>query len=274
MTNGGESLTDAPPIADRREQHQPLFHAAADDGRGRGGVGLDAARLDDVQRGHQAEAVDGADVAGEPPADADRLGHEDLAHLAGVLDQALLLDHAQVGQHGRRTDRIAGVGRGHGPGRIEVHHVRPADDGRDRQPARNALAATDQVGRDAVVLEAPVLAGAAEAGLHLVEDQQGAVLVAPAAEFLGVLGRHEAGIAALVRLAHHAGHAVGRDALLGQRLEESLEAGIGTAEAVGKRHLHHVLVEVDDPLLQGRDAAGHLGAQRAAVEGVLEASRS
>ena len=55
-----------------------------------------------------------------------------------------------------------------------------------------------------------------------------------------------------------------------QRFAENLETRVGTAEAVGKGHLHHVLVEIHDPLLERRDSAGHLRAERAAVEGVLK----
>ena len=67
------------------------------------------------------------------------------------------------------------------------------------------------------MLEAPERARAAEAGLHLVEDQQGLLPVAPRAELLDVLRRGEAGVAALVGLGHHAGHPLRPDALRVQR---------------------------------------------------------
>ena len=47
----------------------------------------------------------------------------------------------------------------------------------ERQPVRDALRHRHDVGLDAVVLDAPHLAaGAAEAGLHLVADEEAAVL--------------------------------------------------------------------------------------------------
>ena len=52
-----------------------------------------------------------------------------------------------------------------------------ADHGRERQRTADALAAADEVRRDAVVLEGPELARASEAGLHFVEDQHDLVLV-------------------------------------------------------------------------------------------------
>ena len=52
-------------------------------------------------------------------------------------------------------------------------------DGGERQRTGNAFAEQRQVGNDAVVLEAPERAGAAEAGLHFVADQQRLVAGAP-----------------------------------------------------------------------------------------------
>ena len=96
-----------------------------------------------------------------------------------------------------------------------------ADDGRERHAAGNPLAAANQVRRHAVVLEAPELARAAEAGLHLVEDQEGLVAVAPGAELLDVLRRGEAGVAPLIGLGHHAGDRFRLDPLGLQGLEGS-----------------------------------------------------
>ena len=205
----------------------------------------------------------------EAPADALQLGLEDLAHPPRMFYQALLHDHADVGQRGRRAERVARMGRGHRAGRIHVHDRLAADDGRQRHAAGDPLAAADQVRRHPVVLESPELARAAEAGLHLVEDQEGLLPVAPGAELLDVFRRGEAGVAPLIGLAHHAGDRLRLDALGLQGLQEAFETGVGHAEAVGEGHLDEVLVEVDDPLLEGRNAAGQLGAEGAAVEGVL-----
>jgi hypothetical protein len=59
------------------------------------------------------------------------------------------------------------------------HDVGPAAEGRRRQPAAHDLAEGEQVGRDAVEA-VPAGAGDAEAGHHLVEDEQRAVPLAEA----------------------------------------------------------------------------------------------
>ena len=182
-------------------------------------------------------------------------GMEDFAHLAGVLHQALLLDHAQVGQHGRRADRIAGVRRGHGPGRIEVHHVRPADHGRDRQPARKCpCRSRSGRARRRSARSPSTLPVRPKPACTSSKISRAPCWSHQRRSFWHVLGRREAGVAALVGLAHHAGHA-GRasrpDRPAPSRKTSKLR--VGAAETVGKRHLHHVLVEVDDPLLQRRE---------------------
>ncbi len=161
--------------------------------------------------------------------------------------------------------------RGHRAGRVEVHDRRAANDRRKGHPAGDPLAAADQVGHHAVVFEAPVRARPAKSGLDFVEDQRHLVLVAPRPQPLDVFGWRETGIASLVGFAHHAGDAIGREALRLERIEKDVEARVrAAAKTVREGHLDHVLVKVHDPLLQGRYAAGHLGPHRAAVEGVVE----
>ena len=59
-----------------------------------------------------------------------------------------------------------------------VHHLGPADHAAEREPVADALGEGEQVGSHAVRLVAPeVVAGAPPAGLHLVGDEQDAVLV-------------------------------------------------------------------------------------------------
>ena len=65
-----------------------------------------------------------------------------------------------------------------------VHDLGAGDERRERQAAGNALGDGDHVGGDAGVFDGPPLAGASHAGLDFVDDQQDAVLVADAAEFL------------------------------------------------------------------------------------------
>ncbi len=79
--------------------------------------------------------------------------------------------------------------------------ARPGDDAGQRQPAGQALADAHDVGLDAVVLARPHRAGAADAGLHLVDDEQDAVLVAqPAQVGEPAGGRHDVAALALDRL--------------------------------------------------------------------------
>src|SRR5262245_40551726 len=120
---------------------------------------------------------------------------EDRAHLRGVLDDALLLERLDRGDRGRARERMAGVGEAAG----EVLVARPvrdrlADDHRAEwdvarvDPLRDA----EDVGDDVPVLDAEPLARPAEAGHHLVGDQEDSVLVAHLADRLEVaVGRDD-----------------------------------------------------------------------------------
>ena len=78
-------------------------------------------------------------------------------------------------------------------------------------PLPSALAMVTTSGCDAEVLEAEPLAGAAEAGLHLVDHEQEPALVAQAAHALEVLGGRGVHAAlALHGLEQHRGHRAGR----------------------------------------------------------------
>ncbi|MGC4052521.1 MAG: hypothetical protein QM757_24585 [Paludibaculum sp.] len=120
------------------------------------------------------------------------------------------------------------------------------------------------------MLEAPERTGAAEAGLDLIEDEQGAVAVAPLPQGLDVLRRCKGGGTALVGFQHDRADLAGRHAVFGQGSLEELEAGVLGPVAVGEWDLDEAGIEVADPLLQDGDAAYLLGAERAAVEGLLE----
>ena len=73
-----------------------------------------------------------------------------------------------------------------------------------------------QVRHDAVMLEAPHRAGAAEARLHFVAHQQRLVPGAPLAQRLHVFRRRERGAAALIGFQDHAGHVLRLDVVLAQ----------------------------------------------------------
>ena len=79
---------------------------------------------------------------------------------------------------GERARLVDGAGR-----REQLHHVGAAAERGERQPAADDLAEDRQVGRDAVAL-LRAAAGDAEAGDHLVEDEQRARRVAELAQRL------------------------------------------------------------------------------------------
>ena len=96
-----------------------------------------------------------------------------------TLDELLVDQHVEGGDRHRAGERVAAVGRAVDAGREDVHHLVPREERGDGvEAAGERLADGDAVGPDALVLEREQLAGAAEAGLDLVEDQQHAVLVA------------------------------------------------------------------------------------------------
>ena len=104
----------------------------------------------------------------------------------------------------------------------------PAGDGGQREPAGDALGRGDQVGDDALVLAGEPGAGAAEAGLDLVGDEQDAVLAAELDERRQVAraGDDEAALA-LDGLDHDGGHVVGAD--LGADVVDGLGGGRSAA---------------------------------------------
>ena len=69
---------------------------------------------------------------------------------------------------------------------------------------------------------------------------------------------------------NHAGNVRWLDALLPDRTQETFERRVGSAKSIGERNLHEARVEVADPLLQYRNAAHLLRAQRAPVKRLVE----
>ena len=92
---------------------------------------------------------------------------------------------AECGEPGRHGERIAAERSGlvHRPERGEsVHDLGATAERREREPSADDLAERDEVGHVVFPLEPPPSAGAdPEAGQHLVEDEQGAVLARQAA---------------------------------------------------------------------------------------------
>ena len=107
---------------------------------------------------------------------------QDRADLVGALDEPVVLEDVDRGERGGARDRVAAVGAAEAAGVRGVHDLGPAGDGRERQPAGDALGGRDQVGHDAEELAGEHRAGAGEAGLHLVGDEDDVVRAAPVDE--------------------------------------------------------------------------------------------
>ena len=97
--------------------------------------------------------------------------------------QLFLLDHVENGVRGREADRRAGVGAAEAAGQRGVHQLGAAGDGGEREAAAKALGHADQVRHHAGMLDREHFAGAGEAGLDFVGDEQDAVLFAQLLQF-------------------------------------------------------------------------------------------
>ena len=169
------------------------------------------------QRRHRADALDAAE-RGEPRLEP------------GAFGLQLLVDIsvAQPAEHGcprRRRERVPGERAGlvDLAGRSEpLHHVGAAAERGRREAAADDLAEDRQVGQDAEALLGAA-AGDAEAGDHLVEDQQCARRVAERAQRLEEpgRGRHDA---------HVPGHRLDDDR--GEPFAVALDRGGGRVEVV------------------------------------------
>ena len=139
---------------------------------------------------------------------------EQQRHLAHVIEEARLRHLVEHGVAGRDRERIAAEGRAVGAGRHAVGGLGGGQHRADREARAETLGQRHDVGRDAELLVAEHLAEPADAGLHLVEGEQQALLVAERAEVAEELRRRHADTAlALQRLDHDAG-GLGRDGAL------------------------------------------------------------
>lgn len=158
----------------------------------------------------------------------------------GLLDHLLLTDDLQRADRHRAAQRVAAV-RGAVGARLDGEHdvLATQDAGHGVHAAGDGLAQQHQVGLDAAPLVAQELAGAGDAGLDLVADQQGVVLVAQRAGFAQVV--------------------VVRDDDAGLALdgldEEGGDIGAGVLECLAQRSLVVVL----ERLVGARDVAADVG---------------
>ena len=147
----------------------------------------DPGRITELRADHQAPAPhvdDAAVVAGE----VGEAGAQLLAARVHVVEEAGLGEDVDRGQRRSAADRVAAVGATVAALWPPLHQRLGRADRRDREARAEALRHHDHVGLHAVVLDREHLPGAAEARLHLVGNEQDAVL--PADLFEAAEERH------------------------------------------------------------------------------------
>ena len=158
----------APGAAGQRD-HAVAVAVRVDRGR-TGRVRRAGLRVDELDRHHRAAAADVGDhrvLAGQVVQPGAHEG-TDLAGPAGQVVLPHLLDRAEGGRAG---DRVAAVRPAEAADVDGVHQLGAAGDRGQRHAAGDALGGGDQVGHDALVVAGEPVAGAAEAGLDLVGDE-------------------------------------------------------------------------------------------------------
>ena len=253
---------------------RPRSAAASATAEASSGAGSFVARiLDELDREHRSEAADVADLR-MPLLPLQHPAPNGLADALGTVDEALVLEDVEDGERGRQRDRVADVGAADRAVAGRVHDLRLAEHARERQPGGDRLGDRDQVGLDAVVLDREHPAGAAEAGLHLVDDEDDPVPVADRAHAREELRRRDDEAAlALDGLDDDRRDVLRRD-LRDERALERGERGVGVDAAVLVRERHAVDLgreRAEARLVRVRLRGERERQQRAAVEAALEA---
>ena len=161
---------------------------------------------------------------------------------------------------------VAAVGAAKAARRGSVHDLGTPHHTGDRHASGQALGHGDQIRLDTGMLEAEPGAGATEAGLHFVEDQNDAMLLGQLAQCLEKLRwRGEEATIALHRLDEDSGHALRRD-LGGEQFVQGGQRHVAgeTAIGVGVRGVKHLGGHAEI-LLVGLAHAGQGGAEQGAT---------
>ncbi len=202
-------------------------------------------------------------------------GLELIAQPLAARRELLVVHHVDHGVRGGHRHRVARVGASQPAGGRGVHDLGAAGHRRQRHARGQRFGDGHEVGQHAGLLEKVFhreqLAGAAEAGLHLVGDEHDAVLVAQRAQPLHRLGLNDVeATLALDRLEDDCGHARGLDVGLEQqfhRLFRLVEAGA----VAGKRSVIDLGRKGAEAGLVGLHFSGERhGKQAAAVEGAAK----
>ena len=247
------------PFTPAFRSRRPRCERSVDDSLGELGRGL-LRRLVayELDRQHRAEAADVADLSpaclpGEHPR-AERVA-EDL----GTRDELLLGEDVEDGTRRREGDGVPDEGPADRTRMRVVHDLGPSDHARERQTAGDRLRDDHEVGLDVEVLHREHPGGPPEARLHLVRNQDDAVLVADPAQPLDELGgRRDEPALPLLRLEHDRGDVLRRHV----RDEEPLErgergSGVGPSVCIRIRRAVHLGRERPEVLLVGICLGGH-----------------
>src|SRR5438128_723253 len=121
------------------------------------------------------------------------------------------------------------------------------------------------------MFEGPEFAGAAEAGLDFVEDEDDVVFFAPIGELANVFYGREIGANALVGFEHDSGDVLRLQSFLFQGRQKQMEARVFGPVAVRERDLHDGGIFIDDPAFLAGNATRLLRAESAAVKTAFSA---
>ena len=119
---------------------------------------------------------------------------ENLSKTLGVLNHLFLLNQLESTDGNGTAERVATIGRTVGAGLDNAHNLLAGENGADGvHAARNGLAKSDHVGLDARPLGAEHAAGAANASLNLVGNENDVVLLAESLNLgeVVVIGDHD-----------------------------------------------------------------------------------
>ena len=150
------------------------------------------------------------------------------AHVCHLLQERRLghdIQHSFAGRHG---ERIAAIGAAVHADHHAGGSLFGGQAGTHREAAANALGNRHDIGRDTIKFMGKQLAGARDAALHFVQNQQDAVLVSQIAQAFEKFraGRADAAFA-LDRLHHETGHPV-------------VDGGLGCGQIVERDHLEPI----------------------------------
>src|SRR5258708_6025135 len=199
-----------------------------------------------------------------------------LADGGGAGEEAVFLDGFDGGKRGGAGSGVAAEGSAESADAGGIHDFGAAGYGGDGHATAEGFGHGDQIRLDAEVLGGEPFAGAGEAGLHFVGDEEDAVLAADILQQLEVVARgNDEATFAENGFGDHGGDGFGSDGAL-EGVFEMMREGFGggslfAAVGIGERNTVDVAGERLEAGFIGMRLAGQRhGEKRAAMEGVLE----